>query len=282
VWRPVNEGQISGRTMTLADALTYSKNTITAQLIDRVGVSDVVRQARRMGIRQSEMDRVPSIALGTSEVTLLEMVSVYGTIANEGVYQQPILVSRIDDRDGNVLATFEPESDRVMSEESAVALTDMMRGVVDRGTGARVRSTFGIRADVAGKTGTTQDNADGWFILMHPDLIAGAWVGFNDPRVAFRSNYWGSGGNNALFIVGEFFDRALSMESLGLGDSRFAPPPEYEDEEEGGFGPVGRWFDRAFRNVGRWVGRALDAASNAIFGEEPEQGEDLERPTRRV
>lgn len=282
VWRPVNEGQISGRTMTLADALAYSKNTITAQLIDEVGVNDVVRLARRMGVRRSEMDRVPSIALGTSEVTLLEMVSVYGTIANEGVYQQPILVSRIEDRDGNVLATFEPESDRVMSEETAVALTDMMRGVVDRGTGERVRSTFGIRADVAGKTGTTQDNADGWFILMHPDLVAGAWVGFNDPRVAFRSNYWGSGGNNALFIVGDFFDRALSTESLGLGGAEFAPPPEYEEEEGGGFGPVGRWFDRAFRNIGRWVGLALEAAGNAIFGEEPEQATGIERPSQRV
>lgn len=281
IWRPVNEGQVSGRTMTLADALAYSKNTITAQLIDEVGVNDVVRLARRMGVRRSELDRVLSLALGTSEVTLLEMVSVYGTIANEGVYQQPILVSRIEDRNGNVLATFEPKSERVLSSKTAIELTNMLRGVVDRGTGRRVRSTFGIRADVAGKTGTTQDNADGWFILMHPDLVAGAWVGFNDPRVAFRSSYWGSGGNNALFIVGEFFKRALAEKSLGLEKSEFAPPPELGEEEKG-FGRVGRWFDRAFRDIGRWVGRALDNIGKAIFGDETDQDMDRERPTRRT
>ena len=210
VWRPADEGPPSGRAMSLRDGLVYSKNTITAQLMQSVGPAKVAKLARAMGVRQSKLDVVPSLALGTSPVSLKEMVAAYGTIANGGGYIEPVLVTRIEDRRGRVLEEFAavaPET--ALSPGVAYTLLDVMRGVVDRGTGVGIRSHFGIRADVAGKTGTTQGNADGWFILMHPQLVGGAWVGFNDSRVTLRSDYWGQGAHSALPIVGDFFRQSL-------------------------------------------------------------------------
>ncbi|MBN3755675.1 penicillin-binding protein [Paraburkholderia sp. Tr-20389] len=210
IWRPSDEDAPSGRPITLRDGLAYSRNRITAQLMESVGPAKVARLARAMGVRESQLDAVPSLALGTSPVTLKEMVSSYGTIANEGAYIAPMLVTRIEDRKGEVLAEFQPaRADRVMPIASAQTLLDVMRSVVNKGTGSAIRTRFGIRADVAGKTGTTQDNADGWFILMHPQLVAGAWIGFNDSRVTLRSDYWGQGAHSALPIVGDFFQRSL-------------------------------------------------------------------------
>ncbi|HWT35140.1 MAG TPA: transglycosylase domain-containing protein [Paraburkholderia sp.] len=210
IWRPSDEDAPSGRPITLRDGLAYSRNRITAQLMESVGPAKVARLARAMGVRESPLDAVPSLALGTSPVTLKEMVSSYGTIANEGAYIAPMLVTRIEDRKGEVLAEFQPaRADRVMPIASAQTLLDTMRAVVNKGTGSAIRTRFGIRADVAGKTGTTQDNADGWFILMHPQLVAGAWIGFNDSRVTLRSDYWGQGAHSALPIVGDFFQRSL-------------------------------------------------------------------------
>nr|WP_132457575.1 transglycosylase domain-containing protein [Paraburkholderia sp. BL8N3] len=210
IWRPTDDSPPSGRAVSLRDGLAYSKNRITAQLMQDVGPARVARLARAMGVRESQLDVVPSLALGTSPVTLKEMVSAYGTIANGGGHVEPVLVTRIEDRKGEVLAQFDPvPPEQVLSANATVKLLDAMRAVIDRGTGTSIRSRFGIRGDVAGKTGTTQDNADGWFILMHPHLVAGAWVGFNDSRVTLRSDYWGQGAHSALPIVGDFFQRSL-------------------------------------------------------------------------
>jgi penicillin-binding protein 1A len=160
-------------------------------------------------VNQSRLEAVPSLALGTSSVTLLEMASAYSTIARLGEYHEPVFVKRITDRAGNVLAEFGAPPRRAMSAQSAALLVDMMRDVIGMGTGYAIRGRFGIAADVAGKTGTTQNNTDGWFILMHPQLVAGAWVGFNDARVTMRSAYWGQGGHNAILLVGDFFRAAL-------------------------------------------------------------------------
>ena len=222
-WRPTNSGSVSGATLTVADALAYSKNTITVQLMQEVGPGRVALLARRMGIADSRLDLVPSLALGTSPVTLLEMVSAYGTVANDGQRREPRLVTRIETADGRVLDTFGPEGDQALSRHDARTLLDMMRGVVQRGTGRGIRS-WGVRGDLAGKTGTTQGNADGWFILMHPQLVAGAWVGFNDQRVTFRSNYWGQGAHNALHVVGDFFSDAQRRLDPA---ARFPDPPQY-------------------------------------------------------
>lgn len=210
IWRPADETPANGEAFTLRRALALSRNRITAQVIERVGPAKVARLARAMGVRESPLEEVPSLALGTSPVTLKEMVAAYSTIADDGVYRAPQMVTRIDDANGNVLAEFAPEpAERALAPDIDRTLVDAMRDVVSYGTGSSIRSRFGIRADLAGKTGTTQDGADGWFILMHPELVAGAWVGFDDGRVTLRSDYWSQGAHTALPIVGEFFQRAL-------------------------------------------------------------------------
>ncbi|MFP5392344.1 MAG: penicillin-binding protein 1A [Gammaproteobacteria bacterium] len=208
IWRPTDMHGTTGAQMTMRDGLVYSKNTITAQVMQDVGLPSIVKLARDLGIRESKLSSVPSLALGTSPVTLLEMVNTYTTIANQGQYRKPVFVKRISDRFGNTIAEFGGEpGERAMSAQSAVTLIDMMRGVINRGTGTAIRYRFGLSGDLAGKTGTTQKNADGWFIMMHPNLVAGAWVGFNDNRVSMRSSYWGQGGHNAILLVGDFFRR---------------------------------------------------------------------------
>ncbi len=259
VWKPQNAGEtVSGREMTLTDGLVYSKNTITAQLVSDIGAGDVARLARRMGVNRSTLRPVPSLALGTSEVSLLEVVSAYGTFADEGVYHEPIFVTRIEDRRGRVLEEFEPSSKRVLRSRTARAIVHMLRGVVDRGTGNRIRSTFGIRQDVAGKTGTTQNGADGWFILMHPNLVAGCWIGFNDPRVTFRTDFWGQGGNNALLVVGDFFRQAVRSNALADAGAEFPPPPDYDAEKS------------LLERIGGWIRDVAVAAWQAIFGGDEE------------
>lgn len=259
VWEPQNAGgTFSEREMTLTDGLVYSTNSISARLIDDVGARRVARLARRSGVTSSNLEEVPSLSLGTSPVTLLEMASGYATFANGGVYREPVIVERIESRDGRILYEANPRSRRVMREVTAHQVTDMMRGVVDRGTGTRIRQTFGLSNDIAGKTGTTQGNADGWFIAMEPDLVTGAWIGFNDPRVTFRSSYWGSGGNNAALVVGEFMRRAIRDGELGLGQSSFPDPPE-PDEREGIFRRIGNWFAGAVDTVSDWVADRVGA-----------------------
>jgi penicillin-binding protein 1A len=209
IWKPTDGGGPSFEPMTLRQGLVQSKNTITAQVMQDVGAEAVVNFAQAAGVRESKLDPVPSLALGTSPVTLLEMANAYATLAAMGVRREPLLVTSIEDRNGRLLAAFdsapERQPEQVLDKELVARLVDVMRGVVQTGTGAAMRGEWGLRGDAAGKTGTTQDNTDGWFMLMQPGLVAGAWVGFNDPRVTIRSNYWGQGGHNALRIVGDFW-----------------------------------------------------------------------------
>ncbi|HQQ71629.1 MAG TPA: transglycosylase domain-containing protein, partial [Alicycliphilus sp.] len=168
VWRPT-DGRTppSGEPMQLRDGLAYSKNTITAQLMQQVGPQQVAQLARAMGVRESKLEAVPALALGTSSVTLKEMVAAYGTIASGGRYMAPTVITRIEDKNGKLLEEFKPAApERALGLTAAQELRDAMRGVVDKGTGAAIRGRYGITADVAGKTGTTQNNTDGWFILM--------------------------------------------------------------------------------------------------------------------
>ncbi len=242
VWRPSDGGPPSGQTMSLRDGLAYSKNTITAQLVQKVGAAKVAQLAHAMGVRQSKLDAVPSIALGTSPVTLQEMVASYGTIANAGGYIAPVLVTRIEDRDGNLLQEFVPAPvEQALPVHAAQNLRDALRGVVDQGTGRSIRTRYGIRADVAGKTGTTQDNADGWFILMHPQLVAGAWVGFNDSRITLRSDHWGQGARSALPMVGDFFQQSLRSKAIDV-HQRFVDEAENEWWQQLATGLRERWL----------------------------------------
>ncbi|MGI4849425.1 MAG: penicillin-binding protein 1A [Janthinobacterium lividum] len=225
VWRPTDLTPASGKPMSMREGLMYSKNTITAQVMQEVGPQRTIDFARRLGVDRSKLDAVPALALGVSPVTPLEMVSAYGAIASSGIRHDPVYVTRIADHDGHVLAEFASPGSQAISAQTSAQLVDMLRGVVRQGTGGAVCSRFGLRGDLAGKTGTTQNNTDGWFILMHPQLVAGSWVGFNDTRVTMRSSYWGQGAHNALFVVGDFFQHALKTRALD-GNARFAAAPQ--------------------------------------------------------
>ena len=249
VWRPgdVGEGP-SNQPMTLREGLSRSKNTITAQLMMRVGPSRVASLARSMGVRESRLDEVPSLALGTSPVTLKEMVASFGTIANGGNYIEPVVVTAVEDRQGNVLESFGGQaSEPALSSQAAMTLLDVMRGVVEEGTAVGLKHRFGINGDVAGKTGTTQDNTDGWFILMHPQLVAGAWVGFNDNRVTMRSEYWGQGSHNALLVVGDFYKTAFARKALDP-KATFAAP-RMKDQEQPLMDRMNDWFNSVFNSA---------------------------------
>ena len=209
VWSPRDGTPPTQQPMTLRDGLVHSRNSITAQLVQSVGPQRVADLARALGVRDSKLEAVPSLALGTSPVTLREMVSAYATLANNGRYLgEPQLLTRIEDRSGRTLALFtRPQAEEAMPRARALQLVNVMRGVIDEGTGTAIRTRYGIQADVAGKTGTTQDNSDGWFIMMHPHIVAGAWVGFNDSRITMADS-WGQGARSALPIVGDFFAQA--------------------------------------------------------------------------
>lgn len=217
-WTPQNYGgQSSGQMLTLSQGLANSKNTITARLALDINPSTVVQYARRMGIRESTLQAVPSVALGTSNVTLLEMATAYSTLANGGLYNKPVAITRIEDRYGNVLWQNSPSPSEALSERTAYTVVDMMRGVIDYGTGQRIRTQFNLgEYDLAGKTGTTQRSADTWFMLMHPELVSGAWVGFDDQRLTFRSSFWGQGAHSALFLVGDFYRSIAQSDSVSL------------------------------------------------------------------
>lgn len=226
-WSPKNYNQeSSGEMLTLSQGLANSKNTITSRLALDLNPSTVARYARRMGIR-SPLDEVPSIALGTSNATLLEMASAYTTLASGGIRNQPVAITRVEDRYGNVLWEASPTPSEVLSQRTAYTVVDMMRGVIDYGTGQRIRTQFDLGDyDLAGKTGTTERAADTWFMLMHPELVSGAWVGFDDPRLTFRTSWWGQGAHSALFLVGDLYRRATESDSLTLSDEVTFPMVE--------------------------------------------------------
>ncbi|HVO95270.1 MAG TPA: penicillin-binding transpeptidase domain-containing protein, partial [Terriglobales bacterium] len=273
VWRPTDTTEPTGRLLSAREGLIYSKNTITAQVMQEVGPRKTAELARRMGVNQSKLDEVPALALGASPVTPLEMVSAYGTLAARGQYHQLIFITRISDKNGRMLADFKTQSQPVLSDKTVGDLINMLRDAVDIGTGQVVRGRFALHADVAGKTGTTQNNTDGWFILMHPRLVAGAWVGFNDARVTMRSNYWGEGGHNAVLLVGDFFQRALDARLID-GSARFPYARPRDSILEPYLDAAKDWFD---------------TLSDWLFGNKPksralppmEPRPDLDRGARR-
>lgn len=228
VWSPANAGgRYSYDLMTLRDGLAHSKNTITAQLMSLVQPSWVARYARNVGVNSS-LDPVPSLALGTSDVTLLEMTNAYATFASGGIYQAPQFITRIEKSSGEVIRhVADATARRAVSRTTAYTVVDMLRGVVKEGTARRLDWQFGLHnLDVAAKTGTTQRSADGWLIAMHPEMVVGAWVGFNDPRLTFRTNFWGQGAHNALFVAGDFL-KQVAQDDTRFAERRFAAPFGY-------------------------------------------------------
>lgn len=224
IWAPSNSSDYKeGQMVTLKEALANSINWISAYLIKRFSPGPVVKIARKMGI-VSPLPAVPSICLGTPDISLYEMTGAMNTYANKGLYIQPIVITRIEDNRGNVIAEFTPRQDEAMSEETAYLMLVLMKGVVESGTGARLRSKYGFSNPIAGKTGTTQSNSDGWFMGLTPDLVTGVWVGGDDRTIRFRLTSLGQGANMALPIWALYMKRVYADNTLKVSMGDFERP----------------------------------------------------------
>lgn len=223
-WSPKNSGKIKeGEMVTLRYALAGSINWASAYLIKRSSPEAVIRLARKMGVT-SPILPVYAICLGVPELTVYEMVGAQTTYANKGIYTEPIFVTRIEDKDGNVLSNFVARKQEAMSEETAYLMIELMKGVVDGGTSGRIRSVYNIKHPIAGKTGTTDDNSDGWFMGITPELVAGCWVGAEDMQVHFISTGLGQGANMALPIWAIFMQKVYADKSINLSTEDFDKP----------------------------------------------------------
>ncbi|MDF1559983.1 MAG: transglycosylase domain-containing protein [Bacteroidales bacterium] len=232
VWIPRSSGppEYHGRMVTLKWGLAQSENYISAWLMKQFSPQTVVDLMHRMGIR-SFIDPVFSIFLGTSGLSLEEMVGAYGTFANKGVYTRPLYVTRIEDRNGNVISTFSPFIDEVMSEEDAFLMTSLLQGVVNSGTGLRLRGTYRLTNQMGGKTGTTQNHSNGWYMGVMPDLVAGVWTGWEDQAIHFEDLSLGQGANMALPVVGLFLQRLFADEAFApVAESGFESPSNFNVE----------------------------------------------------
>lgn len=247
-WTPKNAGNTYGGMVTLKYALANSINTITARLIDRVGPEPVIDLVEKMGVNTENMPAVPSIALGTPDVSVYEMVGAYSTFANEGVYVEPILIQRIEDKNGTVLYQNVPKTKDVISKESAYVTVSLMEGVTHSGSGSRLRGTgregspvyqnavtgypYNFTNPIAGKTGTTQNNSDGWFMGMVPNLVTGVWVGGDDRAIHFRSTAYGQGATMALPIWAIYMRKCYADEDLNVSTGHFKHPGQLSIETD--------------------------------------------------
>ena len=223
VWSPGNSGGHVGEEITLKYALAQSNNWISAYLMNQFGPNAVIAQARRMGV-ESPIDPVPAICLGVCDLKLIEMVGAMSTFANQGVYIKPMFITRIEDKNGNVIQRFSPEESEAMSELTAYKMVELMKGVVQSGTGIRLRSTYGLSNPIAGKTGTTQKQSDGYFMGITPDLTTGVWVGAEDRSVHFRSTQLGQGSHTALPIWALYMKKGYADKSLNISKGDFTKP----------------------------------------------------------
>lgn len=225
-WRPENsDHDREGEMVTLKWALANSVNWISAQLINRFSPQAVVQLVKNMGVK-SEIPAVPSICLGTPDISVYEMTGAMNTFANNGQYIEPIFITRIEDKYGNELDRFTPYTNEAMSDVTAYLTLSLMTGVVDGGTGARLRGRYGLRNQIAGKTGTTQNNSDGWFVGIVPDLTTVIWVGAEDRSVHFRSTHLGQGANMALPIWGLYTQKIYADPKIGISPTRIFNVPQ--------------------------------------------------------
>lgn len=220
---PENANKKYGGELTLVDGLAQSKNTISAYLMKRVGPRKVIKLARKMGIT-SYLPAVPSLCLGTAEISLFEMTGAYSTFANSGIYMEPYFISRIEDKNGVVIESFTNSPKEILSEDKNVVMVKLLQGVINRGSGSRLRWKYRMNNEIAGKTGTTQNHSDGWFIGFVPDLVTGVWTGADNRAVRFRDLKLGQGAQMALPIWGEYMNSIYSDSLIELSKSRFEIP----------------------------------------------------------
>lgn len=246
-WSPKNSDGLYGCNVSLKYALANSMNTITAWIMKQFGPQAIVKQAQAMGIT-SELNPVPSLCLGVADLSVYEMVGANATFANKGVWIEPTMFTRVEDKHGNVIIDMIPKTNEAMSEEAAYVMANLMKGVVDgvrnnciaglmknpryvTGTGMRLRGSIsesrpyvGHRYPIAGKTGTTQNNSDGWFMGLTPDLVTGVWVGAEDRSVRFATTAMGQGANTALPIWGYYMQKVHNDPKLKISDGDFEKP----------------------------------------------------------
>jgi penicillin-binding protein 1A len=239
-WCPKNSGDKYGRTRTLKNALANSVNTISARIMDLVGPRPVINLARKMGIT-SRLPAVPSIALGTPDINLFEMVGAYSTFANQGIFVKPVVITRIEDKNGRALYEVVPETRDVLSQEAAYVTVNLLQGVTKAGSGARLRHAglektsyvyekvltgypYVFENSIAGKTGTTQNQSDGWFMGMVPNLATGVWVGGEDRAIHFNDIAFGQGATMALPIWAVYMKSLYENPNLGISLEDFTAP----------------------------------------------------------
>ncbi len=235
-WSPQNSNRSYKGIMTLKQALAGSVNTITAKLMDKVGPKAVVNMTRDLGI-SAEIPQSPAIALGAVDITVSDMVAAYSTFANQGIYVKPVFVTRIEDKNGVILFNVVPETKDVLSKDVAYTVVKLLEGVTESGSGVRLRTTwqgpgykrvtghpYKFTNPIAGKTGTTQNQSDGWFIGMVPNLATGVWVGNDDRAAHFNTMLYGQGATMALPIWGLYMNKCYADKTLSVSKGTFEVP----------------------------------------------------------
>ena len=231
-WTPASSGrkEFWGKMVTLKWGLANSENYVSAWLMKQFNPQSVIEVMQKMGIR-SRIDPVNSVFLGTSDITLYELVGSYATFDNKGVYTEPIFVTRIEDKDGNVLLKFTPRIEEAISEENAYLMLNLLEGVVKEGTAGRLRWKYELMNQIGGKTGTTQNHSDGWFVGVAPNLVTGIWTGWEDRSIHFDNIGLGSGANMALPVFGLFMKKIYEDEMFGIMEAdEFEPPLQFNIE----------------------------------------------------
>jgi penicillin-binding protein 1A len=243
VWAPKNAGasKMDGEMVTLKWGLVNSVNSISAWLVKQFNPQSVVDIMHKMGI-ESDVLAVPSIILGTSDLSVYEMVGAYGSYVNKGVHIKPTFITHIKDKNGNEITEFHAREKEGISERTAYTMIKLLQGVVDQGTAVRLRLTYDLYNEIAGKTGTTQNQSDGWFMGVVPNLVSGVWVGFENRSVHFDDISIGQGANMALPVWAEFIKQVYNDKTIDVSPvDTFTPPPGFdisvnckdmEDEEE--------------------------------------------------
>lgn len=229
-WSPRNANKKRyGEMVTIKWGLANSDNWITAYLMSKLNPYQLVRLIHSFGVLNQQIDPVVSLCLGPCEISVGEMVSAYTAFANKGIRTAPLFVTRIEDNEGNILASFAPQVDEVISENGTYKMLTMLRAVINEGTGGRVRRLYGITTDMGGKTGTTNNNSDGWFMGFTPSLVSGAWVGGEERDIHFDTMLNGQGAAMALPIWGLYMQKVYKDKTLGYSqDERFQIPENFD------------------------------------------------------
>jgi penicillin-binding protein 1A len=236
VWAPKNGSKARyGEMVTLKWGLAQSNNWISAFLMKNLSPQQFVDMLYAFGVKNRQIKPTPSLALGSCEISVSEMTAAYTAFPSKGIRVEPMFVTRIEDNNGNIIADFIPRKEEVFSEDVSYRMIRMLQGVVDGGTGSRVRFRYNIKAPMGGKTGTTQNHSDGWFMGFTPKLVSGVWVGAEDRSIHFDTMLHGQGASMALPIYGIFMNKVYADKSLGYTqDTQFGIPSGFNECPGGG------------------------------------------------